>query len=452
MKKPQIENTKKKKITPILAQLRSFAFWTLDTLKGSPVRKNLLEIEYILNNQNAQDVKKMREDKVRALLNHAVSTTPFYKSSKKSKSLSDFPVINKKIISKDINRFFSSEYVDKNNHKVTTSGSTGTPFSVYHNKSKSYRNTADTLFFSKKAGFTLGTKLFYLRLWNSYYKKSSLLAWLQNIEQANVLDLSNEAYMQKLITGVAKQERQGWLGYASGLEAICRYLDNKNASPIKNNITSIIAMSEALNNYTRESLHKYFGVHVVSRYSNVENGIIAQQCVNGGSEFYINWASYHIEILNFTSDTPVEYGELGRIVVTDLHNLAMPIIRYDTGDVGAIEKVTINGKQHMVFTKIEGRKMDMIMNTKGEIVSSFIAISITAFNKLKQIQLIQEDKKRYTIKLNVEEGFEDEVKVLKQYKKYLGQDAIINIDYVDEIPMLASGKRKATVNKYLATG
>ena len=69
----------------------------------------------------------------------------------------------------------------------------------------------------------------------------------------------------------------------------------------------------------------------------MENGILAQQKTASENEFIINWASYHIEILNIDTNELAPNGTVGRIVVTDFFNYAMPLIRYDTGDLGVID-------------------------------------------------------------------------------------------------------------------
>src|SRR5690606_7067982 len=146
-----------------------------------------------------------------------------------------------------------------------------------------------------------------------------------------------------------------------------------------------IAISEGLTPYTKDTLKTYFNVDTVSRYSNVENGIIAQQFLGTTSYFVINTASYHVEILDFDKDIPLHHGEKGRIVITDLFNYCMPMIRYDTGDVGTM--MHIDGK--LVLTSVEGRKIDAITNTKGEIISNNILLLINNYHELNQCQLIQ---------------------------------------------------------------
>src|SRR5690606_3500440 len=110
-----------------------------------------------------------------------------------------------------------------------------------------------------------------------------------------------------------------------------------------------------LTDYLRYEGEKYFGCKILSRYSNIENGIIAQQTLTEPSDFTINHASYYVEILDMIRDEPVPYGHLGRIIITDYFNDAMPLIRYDTGDLGIMESKIYNGVEKLVLSKIEGR-------------------------------------------------------------------------------------------------
>ncbi|WP_142785805.1 acyl-CoA synthetase family protein [Changchengzhania lutea] len=139
---------------------------------------------------------------------------------------------------------------------------------------------------------------------------------------------------------------------------------------------------------------------------------------------------------------------MGRIVVTDLFGYGIPIIRYDTGDIGSIDYSV----SPPVFKRIEGRKSDMIFNTKGEVVSSMIIVRPHLSKGVVQSQLIQEGQKKYTIKLKVTNKFNDESILINEFKHFLGNDAVIHIEYIDDIPSLASlasGKTRATINNYI---
>ncbi len=78
---------------------------------------------------------------------------------------------------------------------------------------------------------------------------------------------------------------------------------------------------------------------------------------------HLNRANCYIEVLKFDSDEQVAPGELGRIVVTDFTNYAMPMIRYDIGDVATIGE-THNGIL-LSLDNLSGRKTDMIFKTNG---------------------------------------------------------------------------------------
>jgi phenylacetate-CoA ligase len=210
-------------------------------------------------------------------------------------------------------------------------------------------------------------------------------------------------------------------------------------------------MSEALEEHTKTALQQYFHCPVVSRYSNRENGILAQQLPGFGNNFLPNEASYRFEVLDLRSDQPVNEGEIGRIVVTDYFNFAMPLIRYDTGDIGVLAKFRTAGKEHIVFSKIEGRRMDAVYDTSGELVSSFIFPNrLRTYREIRQFQFIQTGADSYMFKLCATPDFNSEKKLIDEFRGFLGDNAEISVTYVDEIPLLASGKRKKVVNTFRA--
>ncbi|NER11540.1 phenylacetate--CoA ligase family protein [Muriicola jejuensis] len=391
----------------------------------------------------------MRDRSINELLLHTIETVPYYQAFQGLNALEDFPVVNKTIFKQHFDELKSTAYLNKKNYLVYTSGSTGNPFEVYHNSEKRYRNTADTIYFGEKAGFELGTKLYYLRLWDKQYKKNRLLAWIQNMYMHSVDQLKDDDIRSLLKTMERDRSTKSLLAYSSALQSIFKYLDAKISSPPLIRFKSVIAVAESLNDYIVESAQRYFGTKVISRYSNSENGIFAQQNTTvEDREFDINWASYHFEILDMEKDIPANPGELGRIVVTDLFNYCMPLIRYDTGDVGII-KESENRNQAPVFMRIEGRKMDLFTNTKGEYISSHIIHHILQFKNIEQFQFVEEENNTYIIKLKVTEEFDYQTgkSIINRYKQYFGEDSIVEIEYVQEIPLLKSGKRKLVINK-----
>ena len=280
------------------------------------------------------------------------------------------------------------------------------------------------------------------------HQKSKTTTLLRNIVMVDVTEFSDEYLSQLMVQLQSDSSTKVIIGYSSALREMCTYLDRTNAKPIKTNITCIIAMAESLSEYTRKALEKYFDAPVLMRYSNLENGILSLQLPHSGNCLQINWASYFIEILHLDKDEPVAYGELGRVVVTDLFNYCMPMIRYDTGDFAIMSNEDPFFNNAPSFSHVEGRKMDMIYDTKGNPQSTFIIFHLESYPELKQFQFIQEDRTCYTLKLNISETFSKENELVQMFKDYLGQDATIDIKYVNEIPQLSSGKRRLTINNY----
>lgn len=231
--------------------------------------------------------------------------------------------------------------------------------------------------------------------------------------------------------------------YPSYLEEICRYLDNNEFDVKGINIKSIIATSEKLNEYERKQSQFYFDCPIYGRYSNADNGIMAQNTINHTSDFQINHASYKLEVLNVNTNKHVKVGEVGKIVITDLFNFAMPFIRYDTGDLAEYKEIKDG---YPVLSKIFGRRMDAVYSTQGKFISPHVFFRISHYSKLNQYQFIQNTATTYTFKLNAKKEDTQEEAMIEYFKTLLGDDATFTFEYVDEIMQLDSGKRKKVVN------
>jgi phenylacetate-CoA ligase len=425
-----------------MRNLRSRIFFIIDLIRGGLVKDFLSDIE---NHLNRGKLPYSRLDLLSNILEYARKNVKYYNGVKGD--LESFPVIDKGMIRANCDDFISNGSEQKNMKKVVTSGSTGFPFQVFHDDIKRKRNSADTIYFGKLGNFNFGRPLAYLKIWNEINVKSPILKRIENIYPVNVINLSDSEILNMLNYLNKSCNILSFLGYVSALENIGRYI-KKNNFELKFNVKSVITMSEGLDAEGRKLISSAFKCNkVYSRYSNVENGILAQQVEINSPYFLINTASYVVEILN-DYDLPEEDGKLGKIVVTDLFSYGMPMIRYDTGDIGAVETKLLNGQDRRVLTKIEGRKMDAIFNTKGELISSFnITNGMWKYTELLQYQFIQKTEKSYLFKLNVPEGFKREKELLGDYKLILGEDAQIVVNYVVEIPLLSSGKRKKVINQ-----
>ena len=431
---------------PINESLRRSIFWSLDFLKGRPIRRHYNEVKYLLNHPSSENARKIRKDNLQTLFKHATLTTVFYKSFKGKKKLSDFPIISKEMIRENFSDFESSSFKDKKRHLATTSGSTGYPFKLWFDKNKKNRNTADTIVFSELANYELGMNLVYLKLWVEKNHKNKLTLLKENILKHDVMDY-NSKDLNYLLNQMSKNNSPKIvLGYSSFLEYLCNYMADADIDIEQANIKSIISIAEALSDKGKACLKQRFNANVYCRYSNQENGILAQQTNLSPDHYLSNSASYIIEFLHPEKDEPAPLGSWGRIVITDLFNYAMPIIRYDTGDLAIAEE--LNEDSGYKFKDVLGRKFDMIFDTRGEYVIPHTFLNIEDYSDCTQFQFIQDGEKDYRFKINGVKSKTDEKAATEYFKDLLGQDANIVYDYVTEIPQLSSGKHQKVVSNY----
>lgn len=420
-------------------------------MNGKKVRDAYLVIKKIdgLNSDNPY-IHSYQLEQWQKLKKHACSTVDFYHKYEKC-DFNEFPVITKNDIRENQGSFFSSLFKKEDLIQMSTSGSTGTPFICYQNSGKKKRVNAEIIYYSEKVGYHLGENLSYIRTIVKQNNKSGLKQFLQNQTLINCGELSDEG-IEKIIRSLQDVCQKGsitLLGYASTYTAIKDYARKKDLFSIpKCNITGVISGSEMLFDETRQEISKLFGnVKMVSRYSNEENGVIGQdEGIN--NVFPINEASYFVEILDEQGHS-VQDGNLGRIVVTDLYNYAMPMIRYDTGDIGAVDIFEINGRKKRCICNFSGRKVDVIYDSKGRALSPHIITNgMWSFTDIIQFQIIQKGAKEYKIRLNVPRKFNREDDLIILMKSLLGEDAQISFEKVNEIPVLASGKRRYIINEW----
>lgn len=426
-------------------KLRWYGFWTVDRLKGGKVRKYYEEIRDSYKKGTPVD---RTQEKIRKLIAHAVRTTEFYKDFDPDTPLEKMPVMNKDAYRSHYEECQSSVYKEASDNRIMyTSGSTGTPFAMIQNRNKILHNTAASIFLGAAGGYYIGMKEAFIRMWvGDHAKKSWLSRTAENLIMMDCSNLDDEA-LGKMVSVIRKKKVKCIIGYSSAIGELGRYIEKYHVDTKDFCVKAILPISESMPSEVRRNLKKIFRCTVRSWYSNEENGIMGLQREEDES-YYIDTESYYYEILKLDSDEPAEPGELGRIVITDLYNYAIPLIRYDNGDLAVAERKEKDGRFRLYLKELYGRRGDMIYDCKGRIVSPFVLLNGLSMAKgIDQYRFIQEDETRYTLWLNGDKEQIDEKAILDFIGPYFGEEAEITVEYVDEIPVLNSGKRKSFENR-----
>lgn len=432
----------RKKTVP--AELARWAgYFALDAFRGGTVRKRYEQDIYAYRHGTDAEETKRR---IAGLISHAVRTTGFYASYAEDTPLRELPVVNKDTFRSRYDDFRSAPYRDAPDNRImTTSGSTGTPLSMIQDRRKILCNTADSIFLGALGGYRIGEKMAFIRVWVNNVRKSRLQLAMENSIMMDSSSLSDEA-ISEMLSCIRKEKVKCLIGYSSALGEISHYIDRKHVDMSPFEVHAILPISETMPDQDRERLSEQFGCPVRAWYSNEENGIMGLQSETDNS-YYINSESYYYEILKPDADEPVKDGELGRVVITDLTNRAFPIIRYDNGDMAVAQHTSKNGRFRLTLTELYGRRSDLLYDTSGRAVTPYVVTNnLWNVEGVKQYRFLQTGLKEYELRLNGDRDVMNPEEMVRRIRPSLGDDAVIHVTYVDEIPVLASGKRKYIEN------
>lgn len=424
-------------------------YWIKDYIQGSPIRAHYNDIRTIM--ENPFKGLEIKQTYLSNLLDFITTNSKFY-NKYKSAHLKEYPIVNKSILTEN----YGHLKIDPNKipyqigeiKTQSTSGSTGTPFTIPQDTRKRNRRLAELKYFGEIVGFKSHDKLIHLRAWNRWQNKSRIQSLRENIIPFDISQL-NSSRLDTLCQSIAKYNVVALRGYASSIDLLAHHIAENNIT--LPSLKLIIAGSESLQDSTRELVKQYIGCNIISQYANEENGILAQEAASNeiSTAFYLNQASYFFEIIKLNSDEPAKYGELGRIVLTDLFNYAFPIIRYDTGDTGVMLKKTERHSEYPVLGKLYGRKVDLIFDINGNVVHpTGISRLLKNYNHINQWQFIQLGKKNYSLILSTQYRDLQVTEIQNELVNLLGKNAEITIKFLNEIPVLASGKRKPIINNW----
>lgn len=406
------------------------------------------EVYDIILNRNGKN-EAIISNKMENILRHAANTTDFYAYLKNniSYNIKDFPVINKQTIIENRKAMFSKEYIGAELHEMHTSGSTGIPFTIQQDKDKRTRVIAEIKAFNEIANYPSHEKMLYIlggrRSQNPYSLEQQKRENIWRIPVA----VNDDETMQRLVDFLINEKPIAIHASASNFPPLIEFIKRKQISSDKFNIRSIITGGEMVPQRLRIDLETVFGdkCKVYVKYSNEEMGIFG---IDTGIDtpYILNVADYYFEILKMDSNEPCLLGELGRIVVTDYHNFALPMIRYDTGDLGVLEQK--DGKWP-VISNLSGKRRDLIYNTSGVSISGLTFTNILKMvNNVAMWQLIQTEERAYIYKIVPVKGTNPSNKdiLLSDLYCLLGSDANIKVEIVNDIPATNSQKRRYTVN------
>jgi phenylacetate-coenzyme A ligase PaaK-like adenylate-forming protein len=177
------------------------------------------------------------------------------------------------------------------------------------------------------------------------------------------------------------------LVYPSALDAILRVLV---ATGVRlPSIQEVRTMSEQLGPDTRARCREVLGAPIVDCYTAEEVGYIALQCPEH-EHYHVQAERLLVEILD-DDGAPCQPGQIGRVVITDLHNFATPLLRYDIGDYAEVGAPCPCGRGLPVLARILGRRRNLLVYPDGRTRWPVFTIACRRATHYKVMQLVQPD-------------------------------------------------------------
>jgi phenylacetate-CoA ligase len=160
-----------------------------------------------------------------------------------------------------------------------------------------------------------------------------------------------------------EQERPEYLMlYPSILRELLELSAKRGTRP--SGLREVRTFAEALPADIRPRCREVWNVPVADVYSADEVGYIALQCPEH-EHYHVQSEGVLVEVLD-EHNRPCEFGQVGRVVVTPLHNFAMPLVRYELGDYAEVGEPCDCGRGLPVLRRIMGRVRNMLVTASGE--------------------------------------------------------------------------------------
>jgi len=388
------------------------------------------------------------------LLRHAQNSVPFYRERLKHLTnvrpgelrMEDFngiPLLQRAEVQEFEDDLKSSNL--PNSHlpitRTSTSGSTGQPISVLGTGVTSLFNRALATRWNTCLNRDFNGKFADIRM-QLPPGTSARLRWVPGFTTGPMVTIGANTPIEAQIEWLLDENPHYLQTFPSNLRALLQHCEHTGVRI--SNLREASTRGEALDPELRDYCRQIWGVPMFDSYGANEVGYIALQCPDT-NHYHVQSEHVLVEVLD-DKGNPVETGNTGKMVITDLHNFASPMIRYEIGDYAVAGSNCRCGRGLPVLERVLGRARNLFVLPSGDrfypIYSQALARLQAVIPNLLQTQLVQQSRHEITARLVVSEPLQQsqESKIAKELGEALGGYFGVRVEYFDEIPRTASGK------------
>lgn len=413
---------------------------------------------------SADDFEQVQRRQLGTLIHHAYMTSPFYRKRLDEAGLSPDRIRTPEdwrkipLLTRDVWQMAGPELYSTNpppqhgkTSQLFTSGSTGKPVMVI-------TNALTQLFWN---AFTVRDHLWHRR---NFSGKLAAIRFVsgnacdpphgkmgQNwgpatadvVKTGPSATLHIKAGIDQQVPWLIEQNAEYLITYPSDVYALARFAEDRGIRfP---SLREIRTFGEILEPHVREIVHRVLGLKIVDMYSSQEVGYIALQCPEH-EHYHVQSENVLLEVINEKGE-PCQPGEIGRVVVTALHNFATPIIRYQIGDYAEVGSPCPCGRGLPVLNRIVGRQRNMLVLPNGELRWPSIEVDTALQGEqeippIQQFQVIQRSLEEIEAVLVTPRELTDAEKklLIDWFEASFGWRFDVKFTYVDHIPSSPTGK------------
>ncbi|WP_111495980.1 phenylacetate--CoA ligase family protein [Marinobacter bohaiensis] len=406
-----------------------------------------------------EDIETLQWQRLQGMIRHAARNSPFYRDllaehgvqAESIDSPAEFrriPVTTKQSIRNHLDAFISDASSRASLVTAKTGGSTGVSLNLYFDEPCQERRNAAQLLADRWAGWDMGMKR--ASVWGNPPVPQGLKQTLRHhlLDRTIYLDTMdlNPESMGAFVERWRREIPGAVFGHAHSIYIFAQYLQDNGIHDLRPH--GIVATSMMLLDHERRVIESAFDCRVTNRYGCEEVGLIACECEQHNG-MHLNLPHVYVEFLD-ANDEPVAPGEPGKIVVTDLNNFAMPLIRYRVEDVGVYsERRCECGRGLPILERLEGRVADFLKLPTGGQVSgiSLVERTLTKVPGIEQMQLVQETLDNLTINRVKGPEFDagTDPALLAALREVFDERVRCTIQDVAAIPQEPSGKYRFSI-------
>lgn len=388
----------------VLCQYITYPLWDLKDGTG-----RLRELRSLRKSQywTTTQLRDLQLRRVQAMVAHAFRHCSFYREYWQSEpriqrleDLRGLPLVTKSHVADHTDGFIAAPYPREALVAAKTGGSTGVALRVYFDEACQKARNAAAMRTDGWAGWRPGLPTG--ALWGSPPIPRTLKEKIRNSLHDRLFYLDTMRLdansMGEFIRELNRRAPGVLFGHAHSLYIFAKFV--RDSAAVMPEVKGIVATSMMLLENERRVIQQVFGCPVTNRYGCEEVGLIASECeVHHG--MHLN--SEHV-MVEFVADdgTPVKPGEEGNIVVTDLMNHGMPLVRYRVGDMGVPStRMCECGRGLPLMERLTGRSADFLRRRDGSMVAgiSLVEKTLTAVPGIEQLQIVQNQLDEFVLNL-----------------------------------------------------